>query len=337
MMGPFGMRARVAALVLSCSSLASAFVATSVGGRPGELDVNAQVTAERGLIEPNENQASWVKARDFYEYKLGVGYTWGHYGPLQFFSTRLEATYYQSPAERNDPSVWAVQPANTSSPTELQPECTAGARYLGNGVCEFYPEDTGTLVTATVSAAVVHSADFSFGLYLKGTVPFRMDKEKFANPRLDYFAGGWQMGVELTNWLKYESTLYLGSGTRPFGKEQNGALAMGNVLHAHARTWLLPWKAGFKVGPYVEGDIHERYDERFDRAYSPQVLPQPGDTGANQHQDRIRAARFAVAMLPYFLVTDHLAVELGYVQKFFGYDARATQAYFLGLRGLMEL
>ena len=42
-------------------------------------------------------------------------------------------------------------------------------------------------------------------------------------------------------------------------------------------------------------------------------------------------------MLPYFLVTEHLSVELGYVQKFFGYDARATQAYFVGLRGLIDL
>jgi hypothetical protein len=42
-------------------------------------------------------------------------------------------------------------------------------------------------------------------------------------------------------------------------------------------------------------------------------------------------------MLPYFLVTEHLAVEAGYIQKFFGYDARATQAYFLGVRGLIDL
>ncbi len=328
-------QARAVGVFLSLTltaTAAQAFVSTPVGGRPGELDVNAVVTAERGKIEPNENQASWVKAKDWYEYKLGVGYTWGDVGPLQFFSTRLEATYYRTPAERNDPDKWQV-----GAPGSGPPECTAGAEYLGGGVCEFYPKDDGTLVSATVSAALVHDPKYAFGLYLKGTVPFGMNKHKFANPRIDYFAWGWQGGVELTNWLGYEANFYFGLGTRPFGKEQNGAAALTNLLHFHARSWLLPWKAGIKLGPYVEGDIHERYDERFDRAYSPQTLPQPGAPGPTQQTDRIRAARFALAFLPYFLVTEHVAVELGYVQKFFGYDARATQAYFAGVRGLIDL
>ncbi|HMR05414.1 MAG TPA: hypothetical protein PKA88_06540 [Polyangiaceae bacterium] len=324
-------------LVFGHSAAAEAFVSTAVGGRPGELDVNAQVTAERGKIEPNENQKSFMKAKDFYEYKLGVGYTWGHAGPFQFISTRLEATYYQSPTEVNDPAEWQVNPAGSSTPAGLVPECSNGARYLGGGVCEFYDDDTGTLVSATVSTALVHDPKFAFGVYLRGTVPFKMNLEKFANPRLDYIAGGWQMGVELQDWLGFESTLYLGSGTRPFSKEQNGAVAVGNLLHFKAERWLLPWKAGVKVGPYVEGDIHERFDPRYDAAYSAQEPPQPGVTTPVREKDRIRAARFAVAFLPYFLVTKNLSVELGYVQKFFGYDARATQAYFVGLRGLIEL
>ncbi len=337
-MGKGFIRAAACGLAVVCGSgSASAFVSTAVGGRPGELDVNAQFTAERGLIEPNENQASWVKARGYYEYKLGAGYTWGHFGPLQFFSTRLEATYYTSPAEKNDPDEWQVNPAGTSTPALIVPECTNGARFLGNGVCEFYPKDDGTLITGTVSAAVVHDPKFAFGLYLRGTVPVAVDTQKFANPRLDYFSGGWQMGVELTDWLAYESILFLGSGTRPFSKDQNGAVALNNMFHFKTDSWLLPWKAGFKIGPYVEGDIHERTDARYDAGYSPIVAPQPGDPGPKQHTDRIRAARFAVAMLPYFLVTEHLAVEAGYIQKFFGYDARATQAYFVGLRGLVNL
>ena len=324
---------RVLAFVMAIAPAASAFVATPVGGRPQELDVNAQFTAERGLIEPNENQASWVKARGYYEYKLGAGYTWGHYGPLQFFSTRLEATYYTSPAEKNDPAEWPIGP-QAPTPQPDVPECTAGARHLGGNVCEFYPEDDGTLVTGTVSFALVHDPKFALGFYLRGTVPIGMNLDKFANPRIDYISGGTQVGVELTDWLTYESILFLGSGTRPFGKQQNGAVALNNLFHFHARRWLLPWKAGVKIGPYVEGDIHERFDERYDRAYSPIVL---GSAPPEQHRDRIRAARFAVALLPYFLVTDHLSVELGYIQKFFGYDARATQAYFAGVRGLIDL
>ncbi|MEZ4373037.1 MAG: hypothetical protein R3B07_19595 [Polyangiaceae bacterium] len=323
--------------MLGVSQQASAFVSTPVGGHPGEFDVNAQLTLERGKLEPNENQASYRKVKDWQEYKLGVGYTWGDLGPIEFFSTRLEATYFTTPEETNDPSEWRIQPAGSSTPTQIVPECTAGAEYLGNDVCRFYEKDDGTILSATFSGAIIHDPKYALGLFLKFSAPVGMNLKKFANPRMDYFAFGWQGGVELTNWLAYESTLYVGLGTRPFSKEKNGSVALGNLFHFKARQWLLPWKAGFKLGPYVEGDINERFDERYDRAYSPQVLPQPGDTEASQHQDRIRSARFALAMLPYFLVTEHLAVEAGYIQKFFGYDAPATQAYFVGLRGLAEL
>lgn len=337
----FALKSMVGALcglgVLASNGEASAFVSTPVGGRPGELDVNAQLTLERGKLEPNENQASYRKVTGWQEYKLGVGYTWGHYGPIEFFSTRLEATYFTTPEETNDPGEWFIQPEGSSTGAQIQPECTAGAQYLGNGLCRFYDKDDGTILSATISGAVIHDPKYALGLFLKFSAPIGMDLEKFGNPRMDYFAFGWQGGVELTNWLAYESTLYLGLGTRPFSKEKNGSVALGNLFHVKARQWLLPWKAGFKLGPYVEGDINERFDERYDRAYSPQVLPQPGDSEARQHQDRIRSARFALAMLPYFLVTEHLAVEAGYIQKFFGYDAPATQAYFVGLRGLADL
>lgn len=325
---------RWTAFVCLFPATASAFVATPVGGHPGELDVNAQVTTERGKTEPNENRASFMKPKSWFEYKLGVGYTAGDLGPIEFPSVRLEATYYRTPAERNDPDEWQVGPAGSSAPGAPGPECTAGARYLGGGVCEFHSEDDGTLLTLSLSGAVVHSADFALGVFVRGTVPIGMNLEKFMNPRMDYFAGGLNTGVELRHWLAFESTIFLGSGTRPVGKQQNGAVALSALFHFRVRQWLLPWKAGVKVGPYVEGDIHERFDERYDKAYSPVVLPQPGAT-PEQSRDRIRAARFAVATLPYFLITDHLSVEVGYVQKFFGYDARATQVYFAGVRGLI--
>ncbi|MCC6903139.1 MAG: hypothetical protein IT377_29480 [Polyangiaceae bacterium] len=333
------MRRQTLSLVLVCASLSSsahAFVGTPVGGHPGELDVNAVVTAERGKTEPNENQASYMKTRGWYEYKLGVGYTFGDLGPLQFFATRLEATYFRTPAEKNDPSEWQVGAPGSSPPGTLGSECAAGAKYLGGGECEFHPADTGIIATATVSFAAIHDPKFTFGVFFKGSVPFGMDLEKFENPRLDYFAAGFTTGVELQTWLLLENSFYLGSGTRPFGKQQNGAAALSTLFDFKARRWLLPWKAGVKLGPYVEGDIHERYDERYDRAFSPSVLPQGGGP-PEQSRDRIRAARFAVAALPYFLVTPHLSVEAGYVQKFFGYDARATQVYFVGLRGLASL
>lgn len=324
------------AVVLTMAGRASAFVPIPVGGHPGELDVHARFAAEAGKIEPNENEASFQDASRFYEYSLDVGYTWGHYGFLQFFTTRLGVTYYQSPAERNDPDEWVVGREGSSPPGTLGAECTAGARSLSDTLCQFYPEDKGTIATALVSFAAVHEPQFSLGFFLRGQVPFEVNKQKFANPRLDYFGGGFQLGVDLARWLTFESFMFIGSGTRPISDDQNGAAALTNVFHFHGERWLLPWKVGIKLGPYVEGDFHERFDERYDAAYSPTTLPQPG-APPERSRDRIRAARFGVTALPYFLVTEHLAVEAGYVQKLFGYDARATQLWFAGLRGLVEL
>ena len=93
---------------LTFAPSAGAFVATPVGGHPRELDVNLQVTAERGKTEPTENQDAWFKTQGFYEYKLGAGYTFGDLGPLEFFALRLEGTFFQSPVERSDPSKFFV-------------------------------------------------------------------------------------------------------------------------------------------------------------------------------------------------------------------------------------
>jgi len=299
--------------------------------------VNLQVTAERGKTEPTENQDSWFKTQGFYEYKLGAGYTFGDLGPLEFFALRLEGTFFQSPVERSDPSKFLVAaPGEGTSPVLGAGECTAGASYLGDGICEFYPADEGALVTGAVSFAVIHDAKFALGLFARGQVPIDMDLEKFANPRVDYFAFGSQIGVELKPTFAYESSIYLGTGTRPLSTKQNGVVGLTNLFHVHAERWLLPWKVGVKLGPYVEIDLHERHDRRYDAAFSPIALGGPGEP-PHQTSDRIRAVRVATALLPYFLVTDRLSVELGYVQKFFGYDARATQVYFAGLRGLIDL
>ncbi len=147
---------------------------------------------------------------------------------------------------------------------------------------------------------------------------------------------GSTVGLELRPWLGYESTIFFGSGTFPFGKQQNPVVALTNLFHVHAERWLLPWRVGLKFGPYVEGDLKQRFDERYDAAYSPVSLPQPGAV-ATQQNDRVRQIRFATALLPYFLVTPRLAIEAGYIQKYFGYDARATYAVYAGVRGLFEL
>ena len=55
------------------------------------------------------------------------------------------------------------------------------------------------------------------------------------------------------------------------------------------------------------------------------------------HGGAIAAFLELTAQAQVFLVTEHLAVEAGYIQKYFGYDAPATQAYFVGLRGIADL
>ncbi|MFZ5890559.1 MAG: hypothetical protein ACOY0T_05770 [Myxococcota bacterium] len=330
----FGMGAAVALLI---SAPAHAFVPTPVGGHPGELDLELRFTAERGKLEPTENKASWVKVRRFDEYKLAAGYTFGDVGPLQFVSLRLEGTYYRSPAEQNDPGKWLVlPPGSNTSEVAFAGECAHGATYLGNGVCRFYPADRGGIVSASLSFALIHDPRFALGFFFKSSVPIGMDLQKFQNPRLDYFAFGSNVGLQLTSYLSYESIIFLGLGTHPLSSHHNGVVALTNLFHLHARRWLLPWRAGVKFGPYVEGDITERTDARYDAAYGPIELEQPG-VEARQHRDRVRQARFATALLPYFLVTERFALEAGYIQKFFGYDARATQAYYLGGRVIFDL
>jgi hypothetical protein len=296
------------------STSAEAFVAAPVGGHPGELDVGIRAAFELGKVEPNEYDGSWQKAR-WQVYSIGGGYTIGTVGPFDDFFIRLDNSLYRSPAESTDPDVLV-------NPDRGVPARCLG-RFTAEGFCEFHPEDTGWLITPTVGGNLVHKADFSFGVFLQGTIPIGVNLAKFTLPRVDYFGGGLQLGVHVTPWLGYTSRIFIGSGA--FGGEhtQNAAIALTNLLVFEAKRWILPWKAGVSVGPYFEGDLTERFDERYDAAYT---------AGYPDRRDRIRSTKFALALLPFFQITEHFAVELGYVQKFFGYDAPATQLWFAGAR-----
>ncbi len=72
-------------------------------------------------------------------------------------------------------------------------------------MCQFYPSDSGVLLSGSVSFAVIHEAQFTLGFFARGTVPIDMDLKKFEASRLDYFAGGSTVGLELRPWLGYES------------------------------------------------------------------------------------------------------------------------------------
>lgn len=293
---------------------ADAFVPVPVGGHPGEVDVNVRVGFELGKVEPTENQDSWRKS-NWQVYQVGGGYTYGTIGPFQDTFFRLDNTFYNSPAE-------------TSNPEDLvDPDSPQPAECLGvqkSGYCEFYPSDKGWLIQPSIGANLVHEADYSFGLFLQGTVPVGVNLERFQLPRIDYFAGGTQLGVHITPWLGYSSRMYVGSGAFGGDHTQNAGVVLTNLFVLEAREWLLPWKIGVSFGPYFEGDLTEREDPIYDAAYSP-----PGRT------DPIRSIKFGTVVSPYVQITEYVALEAGYLQKFFGDDAQATQFWYAGARAAL--
>jgi hypothetical protein len=296
--------------VLLTARTTAAFVSAPVGGRPGEVDIAARVGFERGKVEPNENTDSFQKAR-WNMYTVEGGWNTGALGPFRDFTLRLSLTYLTLPAERNDPSKRAVTAAQCSG------------QVVGDGLCEFYPEDDGFLITPFASVNFIHVPDFNLGAFVQGTLPTGLDLARFTLPRVDFVAGGVHTGVRFAPWLGYVGRIYVGSGARLDGEAQNAAVALTQAFALEAERWLLPWKAGVLFGPYFEGDLNERFDARYDRAYTADFP---------DRRDRIRSVKFGFVVLPHFRVTDRLAVELGYVQKLFGYDAPATQLYTIGLR-----
>lgn len=310
------MRTLSLALVASgllLSSPAWALIPTPVGGHKGELDVNLRVTLERGKVEPNDNTASFQKAR-WQLYTLGTGYAVGDVSVFQDLSLRLEWTAFQAPAEKNDLARGPLTMA----------QCRSG-KLSAEGQCEFHPADTGTYATPQLSFNLIHTGTHSFGFFLMGNIPIGIDYKRFVVPRTDLVAGGIQTGTFLTERFTVETRIYLGSGNFIGGK-QNSTIAISTAFGIRGKRWLLPWPAGIKAGTYFDGDLlNERTDPAYDQAYT---------AGYPERSDRIRMMRFGALVAPYFQVTDSFAVELSYVQKIFGYDTPATQFYSAGVRAV---
>jgi hypothetical protein len=301
------------AVAISWTGAAHALIPIPVGGHPEELDVFARVTLERGLVEPNENKASWQRAR-WEMLTLGGGYTFGDYGVFQDISVRAEVTGYQSPAETSDLSRGTVE-ASACSGIVVAP-----------GRCQFHPADRGAFFTPSIGTSLVHTGKFAFGVFVLGNIPVGVDYSKFVLPRIDWVGGGYRAGVDLTPWLTLEQSFYVGSGSAGSAAKQNGTFAATQLFaFKSGKVGTSPFfRFGVKVGPYVDGDlIGERTDAAYDRAYT---------AGYPDRTDRIRMFRFASMILPYVQMSDKLSLELGYLQKIFGYDTPATQLYMVTLR-----
>ncbi len=296
----------VLAIALSSSADALAFINASVGGHEGEIDVSAHFIGEFGQVEPTERPSTWQSA-NVKIIQLGAGYTIGKVGPLEDFYVRVEGGYYTAAEER-------VERDDDDLPQ--------GYKFFG--------QDRGGFVTATVATNFVHEPRFAFGVFLQGTVPIDVDLQKFSNVHIHYVGGGSQLGVFLTDPTKlvrlaYSSRIFLGSGAYDGEYQHNASIALTNLFVLEFARWLLPWRAGISVGPYFEGDLDEHINAVYNRAYgavSPDLIA----------GDRVRAMRFAIAILPYIRITDHAAIELGYVQKLFGYDPPATRFFTGGVR-----
>jgi hypothetical protein len=304
-------------LLLSHAGSAHALIPSPVGGRPGDLDASLRLSLERGKVEPNENEASFQRAQ-WNMFTLGVGYTHGAIGPLLDVSFRLEATYQDSPAEINERDNGEVDPAN----------CRSGV-IPGPGLCQFHPADRGAFISPSIAWNVLHPGNYSLGFFLTGNVPIGIDFSRFVTQRIDFVGGGVTYGVRMRSWLSVEGRLYVGSGTFGGDNPQNGTIAITQLVGFEAERWLLPWKAGIKIGTYFDGDLFgERTDPNYDAAYT---------AGYPERSDRIRMMRFGLALFPYAQITESLALELGYVQKIFGYDTPATQFFTVGLRGVTQI
>lgn len=297
------------ALALLSATPAHALIPIPVGGHPKELDVFMRVTLERGLVEPNENRASFQKAR-WEMLTVGGGYTFGDLGPLQDFTVRADVTGYQSPAEVTEPARGLAVP---------QSACTTP---VTEGACEVHPADRGAFASASVATSLVHTGSFAFGVFLVGNVPMGVDYSKFVLPRIDLVGGGFRTGTELSKYVATENSFYVGSGSWGRGGKQNGTFAATQLIGVKSprlggdATFV---RLGVKAGPYVDGDLFgERTDEAYDRIFT---------AGFPERTDRIRMFRFAAMVLPYVQISDRFSLELSYLQKIFGYDTPATQLY----------
>jgi len=276
-------------------SPARAFVSGASGNAKGTT-VEAGVTLERGLVEPNENEDSWQDAR-WNLLNLAATQGFGNIGSLLDTFVRVGVTLFDSPAEVNERT--QVAAANCRG------------EVIGEGLCEFYGDDSGAVLRLAVGFNAIHTQRYTLGFSLEANAPISVNLDKFANPRVDYIAGSVNLGIQLTDWLSYETSLYVGSG--PFGP-QNAQLAYTQLFGFRGESSSV--KYGLRLGPYVDADVTERFDDRYDAAYTP-AFP--------DNRDRIRRARFGGLFNPYVTINDKYSVRLTYLQKAFGYDAAATQ------------
>ncbi len=306
-MGRFSLAVLLAAALVAIAAPAAAqpVLWPSIGGHEGEIDLNTTFVGLFGKAEPSERESTWQTANT----KLvtgGAGYSIGKLGPFHDCYARLDGGYFTSHAEQVEQT------------DDLPPGYT------------FYPQDRGGFVRGFIATNLVRRPRFTFGLFLQGTAPIKVDLGKFSSLHLHWVGGGTAVDVALTDpdeliHLRYHARFFVGSGAYEESAQHNAQVQLTNLFQLEASRWLLPWRIGVGFGPHFQGDINHHVNAAYNDAYgavSPDLV-----TGAG-----VRELAFALAILPYIHVTRHIAIELGYQHTLFGINVQATQQWTGGLR-----
>lgn len=275
---------------------ANAFVSSPTGGRPGQVDVRAAAVLERGKVEPHTREVSFRPA-SWEMYELSATYNVGDLGGFQGFYVRASGTFVDTPDE---------------VATLTTPGATCLGTQRGDGRCEFYADDEGGIARLATGIDLIHDPRYSIGVFLQASLPLGLDLDKFVTTRVDFLAGGLNVGVRLAPWLTHTTQLYLGTGALG---PQNATVAWTQMLNPEVELGL---PVIVHVGTYFDGDLTERFDERYDAAYT---LGVPGE------RDPIRMMRFGVLAGVTVGITERVSVDVVYLQKLFGFDTPATQFF----------
>jgi len=289
------------ALTVSLPASAQNVPPPSLGGDEGEIDIGAGFTGRFGQLEPTERPTTFQPA-DIKTFSGHAGYTVGEFGPLHDFYLRVGGGYF------------------TAAPEQVQDP--ADDLPLGY---RFHEQDRGGYISATIAGNLVREPRYSFGVVLRGTAPLDVDLAKFSSEHLHLVTGGSRLEVFVTDpdklfRITYSATMLVGSGTYLDGAQHNAQGMLTNLVSVQAAWWALPWRIGVRVGPHFEADLNEHLDAQYRAAYAT-VSP---DLVAG---DRIRAATVALLVQPFFQITEHAVVELGYAGRLTGYDAASTQMW----------
>lgn len=176
----------------------------------------------------------------------------------------------------------------------------------------FYEKDQGAYLTLGLSGDIVHEADRQLGLYVQLSPGRTYNKNKFSNPRLDLFAIGLTSAFNVTDKLFQRNLIHYGSGDTP---NQNAYLAVDTGF-GYRLNHLLGRQFTVTGSLFIEADMTERTDPSYDAAFSPSGT-----------QDRIRAFKYGTLLGVDVALTNKVNMNINYLQKLGGYDARSTQIF----------